>query len=111
MTSFPRIVASMTTIPSRIGCIRPVMEAVVIQTVPVAPIELNIPHICQCTGQTYETPDWLTGLERVIIYRTEDYGPVAKIAPTLLRYTADQETYIWSVVDDCAYPAALRGQA
>lgn len=104
MKNFPRVVASMTTIPSRIRFIRPAIEAVLAQTVPVVHIELNIPHISKRTGELYELPDWLIGLERTKIYRTDDYGPITKVAPTLLRYKTDQETYIWSVDDDCAYP-------
>lgn len=44
-------------------------------------------------------------MERVVIFRTGDYGAVTKIAPTLIRHQNDRETYIWSVDDDCAYPA------
>jgi hypothetical protein len=100
-----RIIASMTTIPSRIGEIRPVVEAVLAQTVSVEHLELNIPHICIRTGQAYVVPAWLESMDRVMIFRTEDYGPITKVGPTFLRYRNDPRTYVWSVDDDCAYPA------
>ncbi len=100
-----RIVASMTTIPSRIEKIRPVIEAVLAQTVRVDHIELNIPYQCIRTGESYAVPEWLEGIDRVKIFRTDDDGPITKVAPTFLRYQNDHQTYIWSVDDDCAYPA------
>jgi hypothetical protein len=41
----------------------------------------------------------------VKIFRTEDYGAITKVAPTLLRHRGDPHTYVWSVDDDIAYPA------
>lgn len=99
-----QIIASMTTIPSRIDRIRPVLESVLGQTVPVEHVELNIPYVCVRTNEPYTLPTWLTEMERVKIFRTDDYGPITKIAPTLLRHQSDQETYLWSVDDDFAYP-------
>ena len=99
-----RIVATMTTIPSRIERIEPVIEAVLNQSKPVAHLEINIPQFCRRTGEDYRIPDWLASNRKVRIYRTEDYGPITKVAPTLLRYDVDPDTYIWSVDDDCVYP-------
>ncbi|TPK32931.1 hypothetical protein FJ492_27335 [Mesorhizobium sp. B2-5-4] len=100
-----RIIASMTTIPSRIDRIGPALESVFGQTIPVEHIELNVPYVCVRTNEPYTLPTWLTEMERVKIFRTDDYGPITKIAPTLLRHQHDQETYLWSVDDDFAYPA------
>ena len=105
MREQPRIVATMTTIPSRIDLIRPVIDSVLAQTVPIQHIELNIPYHCIRTDETYHLPGWLESMDRVQIFRTEDYGPITKVAPTLLRYQHDPETYIWSVDDDIAYPS------
>jgi hypothetical protein len=99
-----RIIASLTTIPSRIDLIRPVLESALAQTTPVEHVELNVPYVCVRTKQTYELPGWLESMERVRVFRTEDYGPITKVAPTFLRYRNDRETYIWSIDDDCAYP-------
>nr|WP_167626446.1 FkbM family methyltransferase [Mesorhizobium loti] len=94
----------MTTIPSRIDRIGPALESVLGQTVPVEHIELNVPYVCVRTNEPYTLPTWLTEMERVRVFRTDDYGPITKIAPTLLRHKDDQETYLWSVDDDFAYP-------
>ena len=99
-----RIIASMTTIPSRIDRIRPAIESVLCQTVPVEHLELNVPYVCVRTNDVYTLPKWLTEMERVKVFRTNDYGPITKISPTLLRYKDDQKTYLWSVDDDFAYP-------
>jgi hypothetical protein len=95
----------MTTIPSRIDLLQPVIESILSQTTPIAQLEMNIPFKCVRTNEVYKIPPWLGSAPRVKIYRTEDYGPITKIAPTFLRYERDQETYIWSIDDDCAYPA------
>ncbi|WP_161633545.1 FkbM family methyltransferase [Mesorhizobium erdmanii] len=94
----------MTTIPSRIDRIGPALESALSQTVPVEHIELNVPYVCARTDEPYTLPTWLTEMERVKIFRTDDFGPITKIAPTLLRHKDDQETYLWSVDDDFAYP-------
>ena len=99
-----RIVATMTTIPSRIDLIRPAIESVLAQTVPIQHVELNIPYHCIRTNEAYHLPGWLESMDRVQIFRTEDYGPITKVAPTLLRYRHNSQTYIWSIDDDFAYP-------
>lgn len=99
-----RIIASMTTIPSRIHRIRPVLESVISQTIPIEHIELNLPYVCIRTRELYVLPTWLKIMDRMMIFRTDDYGPITKIAPTLLRHKGEEDTYIWSVDDDIAYP-------
>jgi hypothetical protein len=99
------IIASMTTIPSRIDRIRPVLDSILAQSVATRHIEMNIPFFCVRTEEPYVIPDWLQTMKDVHIHRTEDYGAITKVAPTLLRHRHDQDTYIWSVDDDCAYPS------
>jgi hypothetical protein len=100
-----RILASMTTIPSRIDRIRPALESVIGQTVAIENIEVNVPYVCARTNQSYVMPTWLERMDRVKVFRTDDYGPITKVAPTLLRHKDEQHTYIWSVDDDIAYPS------
>ena len=100
-----RVVASMTTTPSRIDRIRPAIASVLAQSVPVEHLEMNIPYVCRRTGESYVVPPWLEAMERVRIFRTEDYGPITKVAPTLVRYHGDPLTCVWSADDDIAYPA------
>jgi hypothetical protein len=96
----------MTTTPLRIAHIRPAIESVLSQSVPVEHLELNVPHYSIRTGEMYVIPDWMGNVDRLQIFRTaEDYGPVTKIAPTLQRYRRNKEIFLWSVDDDCTYPA------
>ena len=53
-----RVIASLTTIPSRIDRIRPVLDSLRNQTVPVERIEINVPDVCVRTGETYVIPEW-----------------------------------------------------
>lgn len=107
-----KIIASLTTIPSRINFILPTIESIFSQTIPIDSIEINIPYIFKRTGEAYELPEWLIALEqnskdtkcKVKIFRTEDYGAITKVAPTLIRHKNSVDTYIWSVDDDFAYP-------
>jgi len=98
------IVASMTTLPSRIAHIKPVLECILNQTVPVKHIEINIPEKCIRTGEIYIIPIWLTCMPKVKIFRTPDYGPITKVVSTFLRAAGDTTTYIWSCDDDRLYP-------
>jgi hypothetical protein len=98
-----RIVASMTTIPGRLNKTRPVIESILSQTIPIDHLEFNIPYHCIRTGEIYTIPEWLQNLPKVKIHRTEDYGAITKVAPTLLRHK-NNDTYIWSVDDDFQYP-------
>lgn len=106
------IIASLTTIPSRINLILPTLESIFKQTIPVSKVEINIPYTFKRTGEEYEIPDWLLALEKtskntkceVSLFRTEDYGAMTKVAPTLVRHMNSKDTYIWSVDDDFMYP-------
>lgn len=100
----PTIIASMTTIPSRIEHIAPVIQAALNQTIPVNKLEINIPLVFSRTGEEYIIPEYLYNIPNVSIVRTEDFGAITKIAPTLIRYNSDKSTYIWSIDDDCAFP-------
>lgn len=98
-----KIVASLTTMPNRIDLIRTTLNSVRNQNIAIDHIEINIPYKCIRTGEDYVIPEWLENFPDLEIYRTEDYGAITKVAPTLIRYKDDEETYIWSVDDDVDY--------
>lgn len=110
-----KIIASLTTIPSRINHIQLTLESILNQTIPINAIELNIPYICNRNQEEYEIPKWLIALEKntkntkceVKIFRTEDYGAITKVAPTLIRYRDSGDVYVWSVDDDIEYPVNM----
>ena len=99
-----KIVASITTVPSRIDKIRTCLESLLTQTVPVDHIEINIPDVCIRTGETYVIPEWMNTMDKLHIFRTVDQGAITKVSPTFMRYMDDAETFIWSVDDDWKYP-------
>ena len=99
-----RVVASLTTIPQRIANIKGLLDSLFAQTYPIDHVELNVPYRCLRTNEEYVIPAWLAAMPRVVIHRTEDYGAMTKVSPTLLRHAAnDDGAYIWSVDDDRAY--------
>ena len=102
-----KIVASLTTMPKRIDLIRGMLDSITNQSLKVDHIEINIPYKCVRTGEDYVIPEWLESYPGLQIFRTEDYGAITKIAPTLLRYKDDAETYLWSVDDDINYDSRL----
>lgn len=103
-----KIVASLTTTPPRVNLIQPTIHSILNQTLPIHSVELNIPYEFKRTGEKYEIPEWLKRVtqatEKVKVFRTEDYGAITKVAPTLIRHRGDEDTFIWSVDDDFYYP-------
>jgi hypothetical protein len=107
-----KIIASLTTIPSRISFIFPTIQSILNQTIAVDSIEINVPYVFKRTGESYEIPDWLLQIQNdsknsvcpVKVFRTDDLGAITKIAPALVRHKNSDDTYIWSVDDDFEYP-------
>jgi len=107
-----KIIASLTTIPGRIDLMRSTIDSILNQTIPIHSVELNIPQVFLRNGEIYKIPDWLSSLEResnhtnrkITIFRTEDYGAITKVSPTLLRHRDEKDTFVWSVDDDFVYP-------
>jgi hypothetical protein len=107
-----KIITSLTTTPFRINLFLPTIQSILNQTIPIDSIEINIPYIFKRDDTTYEIPEWLSDLEQsskdtkcqIKIFRTEDYGAVTKVAPTLIRHKDSKHTYVWSLDDDFIYP-------
>lgn len=78
------------------------IESLLRQTYPVEKVEINVPYWCVRTAEPYKVPDWLTAMEGVEVHRTEDYGSITKVAPTLIRH-AGRGVYVWSIDDDFVY--------
>ena len=97
------IIVSLTTIPSRIDLLKPILDSVLKQTISVDHIEINVPYKCVRTGEDYRIPEWMENMDKVLIFRTTDYGAITKIAPTLLRHRGEV-IGIWSIDDDIIYP-------
>ena len=110
------IIISLTTIPnrlmepsahmgSRLG-IKTILE----QSYNNYEVHFNIPYSYKRTGEEISIPSWLdeysTSYPHLKIFRTEDYGPITKILPTLERIE-DPETLIIVLDDDLYYMDGL----
>lgn len=67
-------------------------------------IYLNIPFVNEKTNEKYVIPEWLSNIksDKLMVFRTNDYGPITKIVPTLLRIKNPDQTII-TVDDDLEY--------
>ncbi len=101
-----RVVASLTTSPSRIHMLGPTLTSLDHQTRPPDAIILNLPDVFQRTGEAYSVPAWIQrNHPRVVINRSgADHGPATKLIPTLLLET---DAYILVVDDDQRYSPLL----
>ena len=103
-------VITFTTIPSRLIAehdtgIKKCINSLLDQKYP-GPYEIhfNIPYTLKSTGEAYVIPQWIKDLQgpKFKIFRTEDYGPVTKLYPTIER-VSDLSTIIVVTDDDLVY--------
>lgn len=103
-------VITLTTIPSRLAAtydegIKKCIGSLMNQKYPGNyEIHFNIPYTLKHTGEAYTIPQWLKDLQgvKLKLFRTEDYGPITKLYPTVER-TTDENTIIVVTDDDLVY--------
>ena len=101
------IIVSLTTIPSRIGYIKPVIYSLLSQTHKPNKIELNLALKPLKNDISWKVPRWLENLDAVeIFWLDHDYGPASKFIPTLIRHK-DDDAMVIVVDDDMFYPKDL----
>jgi len=106
-----KIIISLTTIPSRLnyhdsnGGLQPVINRLLTLSYTNYEIHLNIPYIVKKTNEEYSIPSWLTEItdSKLKIFRTDDYGSMTKILPTILRTEESDDVIIITVDDDLSY--------
>ena len=92
-------VVSLTTVPQRIGNIKPTLVSLLRQTVKPKRIEINLSEEL-FAGR--EIPVSLQNLENVkICWQKKDYGPATKLVATIERYQTQNERIV--IVDDDMY--------
>ena len=96
-----KVIASFTTIPSRICRIGKMVQSIARQSVAPDAIHICIPDICEKEGVGYSIPSWLEESVTITNCRV-DYGPATKLLPVLDLYK-DPDTIIISVDDDVVY--------
>ena len=101
-----KVILTMTTIPNRLKekSLRDVISILSNLSYSNYEIHFNIPFVNKKTNEEYEIPEWLEHSQsnKLKIYRTNDYGPITKILPTILR-TSDPNQIIITVDDDLEY--------
>jgi hypothetical protein len=105
-----KVILSLTTVPNRINGstpttgIGPVIVRMTTLSYDNYEVHLNVPHTNKKTNEEYIIPEWLVNYssDKLKIFRTEDYGSVTKILPTLKRIN-DPEQIIITVDDDLEY--------
>ena len=104
-----KVIITFTTIPNRLNSrevgLKPVIDKMLNLSYQNYEIHLNLPHICKKSGEEYIIPSWLDEVnnDKLKIFRTEDYGSLTKILPTLMRLGRDDESILITIDDDLEY--------
>ena len=102
-----RVIASLSTLPSRINTLRPTAWSLLRQTRPPSEIIIAVPEFSIREKQLYVTPKYLSTLPRVrISHCRRDWGPATKFIDTIREELAAGRgnTLIMVVDDDRVYP-------
>ncbi len=102
-----RIIASLSTVPERIGNLGPTVRSLLRQTRPPDEIVLAIPEFSVREQRSYEVPEYVSRLPRVrILHCRRDWGPATKFIPIVREELAAGrgDTLIVVVDDDRVYP-------
>jgi hypothetical protein len=96
-----KIIVGLTTSPTRIKYLTPVLKSILGQSCPPDEIHLNIPTIFKRDGTTYIIPEEISKMDpKIKIIRTEDIGPGTKIIPSLLGLDTASDTLVITADDD-----------
>lgn len=97
----PRVVISMTTIPSRLNSqkLKDVIKALQLNTLQPEAIYLTIPDYCRKLDKPYPEPDDFIKTHCKIVRVRKDYGPILKIAGALIEEN-ESDTIIITCDDD-----------
>jgi hypothetical protein len=98
-----RVVISLTTSPSRIHKIEPMINSLMNQTIPPKKIYIHLPYIFKRNNTVFGIlPKFITNNPLVIIDRCNDIGPATKIIP-MKDIEMNGNTLVLSVDDDIYY--------
>jgi hypothetical protein len=104
-----QVIITLTTIPNRLnttnGGLKLVIDKMLNLSYSNYIIHLNIPEICKKSGEKYIIPQWLIEINnpKLKIFRTEDYGSLTKILPTLMRLDRNDNSVLITIDDDLEY--------
>ena len=97
-----RVIASLSTVPDRIGNLEPTIRSLLKQTRPPDEIVLAIPEFSVREQRPYVVPKYISRLPRVrILNCAEDWGPATKFIGAIRdELAAGRENALIMVVDD-----------
>jgi hypothetical protein len=97
-----RVIASLSTVPDRIGNLEPTIRSLLKQTRPPDEIVLAIPEFSVREQRPYVVPKYIARLPRVrVLHCAEDWGPATKfIGAVQDELAAGRESSLIVVVDD-----------
>jgi hypothetical protein len=97
-----RVIASLSTVPDRIGNLEPTIRSLLKQTRPPDEIVLAIPEFSIREQRPYVVPKYISRLPRVrVLHCAEDWGPATKFIGAIRdELAAGRENALIMVVDD-----------
>ena len=102
-----RVIASLSTVPDRIGNLGPTIRSLLKQTRPPDEIVLAIPEFSVRERRPYVVPKYISRLPRVrVLHCPKDWGPATKFIGAIKDElaTGRENTLIMVVDDDRLYP-------
>jgi hypothetical protein len=102
-----RVIASLTTVPGRIGNLGPTIRSLLRQTRPPDEIVLAIPEFSIRERRPYEVPEYISRWPRLrVLHCRRDWGPATKFIPVIREELAAgrRNSLIMIVDDDRVYP-------
>jgi hypothetical protein len=99
-----RLIASLTTIPTRMNTLRQSLESIFSQSVLFDAVVVAVPDSARrWPGQLLQVPQWLLDDARVTIVRGRDWGPATKLIPALVEVATEPQDVIITFDDDDYY--------
>lgn len=100
-----RVIVTLTTLPSRVDLLRPVLASLLDQTVPPARIVLALPDVSRREQAAYRLPAFLDHPSVEVLRCGRDWGPATKLIPAWER--AEPDRLLLALDDDNIYPRDL----
>lgn len=106
-----KVILTLTTIPNRLNCphekggLKKVLDFILNLSYSSYEVHVNIPYVCKKTNEEYQIPSWLDEIkdDKLKVFRTEDYGSLTKLLPTILRTDKNDDLIIITLDDDLQY--------
>jgi hypothetical protein len=102
-----RVIASLSTVPERIGNLGPTIRSLLRQTRPPDEIVLAVPEFSIREQRPYAVPKYISRWPRLrVLHCSKDWGPATKFIPVVQEELAAERgnTLILVVDDDRVYP-------